>query len=141
MHRKTTSSGGESNRGYRICPIYPGDVVFGKIAPAVTTHRRNPVVVAKDSQAVISAKIYKQTSAVVNGANLTSHILYYSVNNGSWQQVAMLQKAVNDDIGRAVRRASGPSMVTARERESMLGAQLEPDRPRAGFLGPAFFDT
>ncbi|MFA5832753.1 MAG: T9SS type A sorting domain-containing protein [Bacteroidota bacterium] len=85
----STSSGQEANRGYRICPIYPGDVKYGKIAPAVTTHRRNPVIVGKDSLAVISAKIYKQTSAVVNGANLASQILFYSVNNGAWQQIAM----------------------------------------------------
>ncbi|HAP36923.1 MAG TPA: hypothetical protein DCQ28_13700, partial [Bacteroidetes bacterium] len=92
----STSSGTEANRGYRICPIYPGDVVFGKIAPGVTTHRRNPVIVAKDSAAVISAKIYKQTGAVVNGANLTSHTLLYSVNNGAWQQIAMPTPSVID---------------------------------------------
>jgi predicted extracellular nuclease len=97
----TTSSGTEANRGYRICPIYPGDVVFGKIAPGVTTHRRNPVIVAKDSAAVISAKIYKQTSAVVNGANLASHTLLYSVNNGAWQQVAMPTPGVSDSLSAA----------------------------------------
>ncbi len=94
----TTSSGTEANRGYRICPIFPGDVVFGKIAPGVTTHRRNPVIVAKDSPAVVSAKIYKQTGAVVNGANLSSHTLLYSVNNGAWQQIAMPTPGASDSL-------------------------------------------
>ncbi len=103
-----TSSGGESNRGYRICPIYPGDVVFGKIAPAVTTHRRNPVIVGKDSTPSISAKVYRQTSAVVNGANLTSHVLFYSVNNGAWQQVSMPTPGASDSVTAATIPAQTP---------------------------------
>jgi len=91
-----TSSGQESNRGYRICPIYPGDVVYGKIAPAVTTHRRNPVIVAKDSAAVVSAKIYRQTSAVVSGAPLSNLKLVYSVNNGAWQEVTLSNPGASD---------------------------------------------
>jgi hypothetical protein len=104
----STSSGTEANRGYRICPIFPGDVVFGKIAPAITTHRRNPVIVAKDSPAVVSAKIYKQTSAVVNGANLTSHVLFYSVNNGAWQQVAMPTPGASDSVSAGTIPAQAP---------------------------------
>jgi hypothetical protein len=93
-----TSSGSESNRGYRICPIWPEDVVYGKIAPGVTTHRRNPVIVAKDSQAVITAKIYKQTSAVVSGAPLATYQILYSVNNGAWQTVAMTAPGAGDSV-------------------------------------------
>ncbi len=97
----TTSSGAESNRGYRICPIFPGDVVYGKISPGVTTHRRNPVIVAKESLAVISAKIYKQTSAVVSGANLSTLLLMYSVNNGAWQQITMSTPSTVDSTSLA----------------------------------------
>ncbi|MEW5799566.1 MAG: T9SS type A sorting domain-containing protein [Bacteroidota bacterium] len=103
-----TSSGQESNRGYRICPIYPGDIVYGKIAPAVTTHRRNPVVVGKESTATVSAKIYKQTSAVVNGANLVSQVLFYSVNNGPWQQINMPTPGAGDSISAATIPAQAP---------------------------------
>jgi hypothetical protein len=97
----STSSGDEANRGYRICPIYPGDVIFGKIAPGITTHRRNPVIVAKESVAVISAKIYKQTSLVVNGADLVSRELLYSVNNGPWQSIPMTVPGVSDSLSNA----------------------------------------
>ncbi len=44
-----TSSGGESARGYRICPMWPGDIVYNlKAPPGVSTERRYPVVVTKD---------------------------------------------------------------------------------------------
>jgi hypothetical protein len=56
------------------------------------------VIVLKDSAAVVSAKIYKQTSAVVNGANLASQILFYSVNNGAWQQLAMPTPGAGDSL-------------------------------------------
>ncbi|KAB2919892.1 MAG: hypothetical protein F9K22_15120, partial [Bacteroidetes bacterium] len=85
-----TSSGGEATRGYRICPIFKGDVVYGTtILPAVTTHRRNPVVPAKDSNVVISAKVYRVTSGIGNGAVIDSAMVVYRVNNGAWQTVGM----------------------------------------------------
>ncbi|NUN70214.1 MAG: T9SS type A sorting domain-containing protein [Bacteroidetes bacterium] len=103
-----TSSGSESNRGYRICPIWPSDVVYGKIAPGLTTHRRNPVIVGKDSQAVITAKVYKQTSAVVSGAPLASQQLVYSVNNGAWQTVNMSAPGASDSISSGTIPAQAP---------------------------------
>ncbi len=84
-----TSSGSEATRGYRICPIFPGDMVLGKIAPAVRSHRRYPVLVTPDSIPQISARIYRQTTSVVSGAALNTIKLFYSVNNGAWQEVAM----------------------------------------------------
>ena len=51
----TTVSGSENPRGYRIAPVYRGDVVFGRVPLAVTTHRRNPVVVPPESLARVSA--------------------------------------------------------------------------------------
>ncbi len=83
-----TSSGGEATRGFRICPIFIGDVKYGTaIQPGVTTHRRNPVVPSKDSNVVISAKIYRVTSQIGNGAQIDSTKLVYRVNSGAWQQV------------------------------------------------------
>jgi hypothetical protein len=85
----STSSGTEANRGYRICPIFVGDIKYGKIAPGVITHRRYPVIVAKDSSPLITAKAYKQVTGVVSGANLSTVKLVFSVNNGAWQEVTM----------------------------------------------------
>jgi hypothetical protein len=83
-----TSSGSEASRGYRICPIFPGDMVLGKILPAVRSHRRYPVVVTQDSTPQVSARIYRQTGSV-SGAALNKIQLFYSVNNGAWQAVTM----------------------------------------------------
>lgn len=94
----STSSGSESNRGYRICPIYPSDVVYGKIAPGLTSHRRTPVIVTKDSNATVTAKVFRQTSAVVSGAPLNQPKLVYSVNFGSWQEVTMTNPGAGDSI-------------------------------------------
>jgi hypothetical protein len=91
-----TSSGGESSRGYRICPVFPGDVKYGKISPGVTTHRRTPVVVAKDTLPRISAKIYSQ-----GGPPLLSYNVVYSVNNGAWQQLAMSAPKTADSVSTA----------------------------------------
>lgn len=83
-----TSSGSEATRGYRICPIFPGDMVMGKIAPAVRSHRRYPVLVTPDSTPQISARIYRQTG-VIQGAALSTIKLLYSINNGAWQELVM----------------------------------------------------
>ncbi len=83
-----TASGGEAVRGYRIAPMFPGDIVYGKVLPGITTHRRNPVVVSKDSAAVITAKAFKQAFGSSTG-NLASVKLVYSVNNGAWQEILM----------------------------------------------------
>ena len=89
----STSSGGEATRGYRFCPIYPEDVKYGVVLPGVSTHRRNPVVVVKDSVPVISAKAYKQ----VGGANISSVKLVYRVNNGAWAESTMTAAQVAVD--------------------------------------------
>lgn len=81
----TTVSGSESPRGYRISPIYRGDIVFGLVPLAVTTHRRNPVVVTPDSVARISAVVRKQTG----GTGAATVSLLYSVNNGGWNTLPM----------------------------------------------------
>jgi len=56
----TTVSGSENARGYRIAPLFKGDVVLGDILPGLATHRRNPVVVTPDSAARISVQAFRQ---------------------------------------------------------------------------------
>lgn len=89
----STSSGQESPRGYRICPMYPEDVKYGGILPSVTTHRRYPVVVSKDTTATITAKVYKQQGSY----DIASAKLVYRVNNGAWVETTMVAAQVNVD--------------------------------------------
>jgi hypothetical protein len=85
-----TSSGGESARGYRICPMFPGDIVYNlKAPPGVSTERRYPVVVTKDSTPLITAKAYQATNPLAVTYPLDTVQLFYSVNNGSWQAIGM----------------------------------------------------
>lgn len=76
----TTNSGSESARGYRISPCFPGDIVFGKVYPGISTHRRNPVALTDTDSAVISIKAFKQT----DGLDVKTVQLHYSINNGPW---------------------------------------------------------
>ncbi|MGE5315391.1 MAG: T9SS type A sorting domain-containing protein [Acidobacteriota bacterium] len=92
----STSSGSEASRGYRISPIFPGDMVLGKIAPAVRSQRRFPVVVTPDSTPQVSARIYRQTGSI-SGAALNTIKLYYSVNNGAWQTIDMTAPQATKD--------------------------------------------
>jgi hypothetical protein len=82
----STVSGSENPRGFRVSPIYYGDLKFGVVAPALFTHRRNPVVVSSDSAARISVVARRQPL----GAQLASVTLRYSVDNGAWQSLAMV---------------------------------------------------
>ena len=83
----TTSSGSEAPRGYRICPIYPGDIVFttNPVPPLVSTHRRNPIIVTSNDSAAISVKVTKQT----NGSSPKTVSLLYSVNSGAFSTLPM----------------------------------------------------
>lgn len=83
-----TVSGGEANRGYRIAPIFKTDVKYGVFLPGVTSHRRTPIVVAKDSDATVSAKVFKQTG----GFGLKNVKLVYRVNGGAWVESTMVAK-------------------------------------------------
>ena len=84
-----TSSGQESARGYRICPMWPGDIVYGPTPPGISTERRYPVVVTKDSTPLITVKAYQSTGTTVATFPIASVTLFYSLSNGSWQNVAM----------------------------------------------------
>ncbi|HTX18908.1 MAG TPA: T9SS type A sorting domain-containing protein [Bacteroidota bacterium] len=92
-----TSSGGESGRGYRICPMWPGDIVYGPTPPGITTSRRYPVMVPKDSTPLVTVKAYQSQKVVVNTYPVASVQLFYSANNGSWQSVAMTAPQVAVD--------------------------------------------
>jgi hypothetical protein len=85
-----TSSGGESARGYRICPMFPGDIVYNlKAPPGISTERRYPVVVTKDSIPLITAKAYQATNPLAATYPVDTVQLFYSINNGNWQTVGM----------------------------------------------------
>ncbi len=79
------NSGSDANRGYRIFPVFPGDIVFGDVYPTINTHRRYPVAVTPSDTVTISLKAYAQ----LDGSPLKSVILHYSVSNGPWQTMQM----------------------------------------------------
>ena len=83
----STNSGSEAARGYRINPCFPGDVVFGKVYPGVSTHRRNPVALTSSDTATITIKAFKQAGAGVPA--LKTVVLNYSLNNGPWVRDTM----------------------------------------------------
>lgn len=78
-----TNSGGEAPRGYRIAPVYPGDIVYGVSLPVVSTHRRSPIIVSPDSTPVISVRVAR------GGAGIQSIQLRYSLNNGAFTSIPM----------------------------------------------------
>ena len=93
-----TSSGGESARGYRICPMFPGDIVYNlKAPPGISTERRYPVVVTKDSLPLITVKAYQSTNPLAATYPVDTVQLIYSLNNGSWQTVGMTAPQVAVD--------------------------------------------
>lgn len=87
----TTNSGAENTRGYRICPIYPNDVVLGVSRPSITTVRRYPVVVTPDSACKIEAVI-KPTPG---GKPIANRELFYSIDNGLFNTFEM--NAISSD--------------------------------------------
>jgi len=78
------NSGSEALRGYRIFPVFPGDMVFGESKPNILTHRRTPVAMTSSDTAKISVKAYVEGSVAIS-----SVMLYYSINNGPWKTDSM----------------------------------------------------
>ncbi|MDI6802595.1 MAG: FlgD immunoglobulin-like domain containing protein [Bacteroidota bacterium] len=78
-------TGGEASRGYRISPIYDGDIKFGTPNPIITQHRREPVVVHPDSNPKVTVRVYKLTG----GNDIVTDTLYYSINGGPFQKKRM----------------------------------------------------
>lgn len=89
-----TSSGTENPRGYRICPMYPGDIVFGAVLPGVATVRRYPVLVTPTDSALVTARVYQQPG----GAPIDSAKLFYSINNAAFKSVKMTT-IIGDSVG------------------------------------------
>ncbi|MFI5252130.1 MAG: T9SS type A sorting domain-containing protein [Bacteroidota bacterium] len=81
----STSSGGNTNMGYRICPLYPGDVVYGISKPVVTSHKRVPVIVGPVDTVAVQA-VAKQ---IAGGFPITNVSVAVSANYGPWRYVPM----------------------------------------------------
>ncbi len=95
----STNSGSENIRGYRICPVYPGDIVIGITLPALSTHRREPIVVSPTDTARISVRSYGQ----FGGYPLRSVLLRKSINNAPFMIDTMrMDPGLNDSTYRAV---------------------------------------
>jgi hypothetical protein len=134
-----TSSGSEGPRGYRICPIYPGDIKFNPnpAPPLLTSHRRNPVVVSIDSAATISVKATKQAVGTrpdsvflissVNYAAYTKAVMTYRASDTTYVGVIPKQSAntfvryfieVKDSLGQLVRLANSATSGIASDTAS-----------------------
>jgi hypothetical protein len=98
-----TNSGSDANRGYRIYPVFKGDIVFGAVYPALSTHRRNPIALTPTDSAIITVKSYQQTGGSVPKAVL----IHYSLNNGAWQIAKMLGPNAADSTYRGAIRPVG----------------------------------
>jgi hypothetical protein len=81
----TSNSGSENARGYRICPLYPNDVVLGVSRPSIANVRRYPVIITPDSGAKIEAII----KVVPNGKPIASREIFYSIDNSSFDTLTM----------------------------------------------------
>ncbi len=81
----TSNAGAENARGYRICPIFPDDVIIGITRPSVTTVRRYPVIVTPDSAAKVEAVI----KVLQNGKPIASRQIFYSINNSPFNTLTM----------------------------------------------------
>lgn len=80
-----TVSGGENPRGYRICPLYPGDVIYGISLPTVVSHRRYPVVVSSADSVRILGRFWQ----TLGGYPLSQQKLVVSINGGPWTEQSM----------------------------------------------------
>lgn len=87
----TTTSGQSAGRGYLISPVYPGDIVFSALPapPLASTHRRNPVVVSRDSTPTVSVRVTQQ----LLGTPAKTVTLYYSANDSAFVSVPMAFRA------------------------------------------------
>jgi hypothetical protein len=105
----TTSSGSEGTRGYRVAPVFRGDIVLNPnpAPPIISTHRRYPVVVTPDTTATVSVKVTKQT----NGSNAQTISLLYSVNNAAFQTVAMTYQASDTTYNGVIPKQAANTLV------------------------------
>jgi hypothetical protein len=104
----TTNSGGETVRGYRIAPLFPGDIVYGKTRPGISTHRRNNVVIGPTDTARISVKAFVQTGAV---GKVGAVLLKKSFNNGPFTADSMKYNAADTTYGANILPQSANTLV------------------------------
>jgi hypothetical protein len=103
----TTASGSENPRGYRICPIYYGDIVFGVVLPSITTHRRNPIVVPSDSAARISCRVRQ----LAGGQAISAVTLVYQLDAATPVELAMTYNATDSTYGAQIPAQAEGTMV------------------------------
>jgi len=128
----TTVSGGENPRGYRLAPIYRGDIIIGYQPPLVTSHRRYPVIVPSDSTARITC-IVREGENPVNAVQL-----FYRVNYGVFQPLSMAatsgdtlyeavipQQSVNSFVNYFIKVADDNDSVTILASSATDGSQLD----------------
>ncbi len=75
-----TVSGGENQRGYRIAPIYPGDLVTSVSLPRVIATARTPMIASPGDSVHASARVYR----ISRGFPIGSVLMYHSVDNGAF---------------------------------------------------------
>ncbi len=75
-----TTSGNENSDGYRIIPLYPGDIVWGVTLPLVSAHRRNPVVVTPNDSVQVQVSMALESG----GLPLYKCVIVKSINYGPW---------------------------------------------------------
>jgi hypothetical protein len=83
----TTVSGGENPRGYRIVPLFQGDVVLGVTFPSVTAGKRVPITVGPLDPVVVSC----DPQQLAGGYQINTVAAEVSVNYGSWQTLTLSQ--------------------------------------------------
>lgn len=76
----TCNSGGENNRGYRLCPLFPGDIQWGISKPTVNTHRRYPVVVTGNDTVAVQVHVARTGG----GYGIYKAVLMKSINYDPW---------------------------------------------------------
>lgn len=94
-----TVTGAESPRGYRISPIYPGDLTVGLVLPLVTSALRSPAVVSSSDSVQLSVRVYQQSAQY--GYPIASVKLFYSVDNSLFVEDS-LTYTLSDSTARGV---------------------------------------
>jgi hypothetical protein len=78
-------SGGENPRGYRISPVYPGDLVVGSSYPLVQAAKRTPMV----PKVADSVKVTVRAIPQPKGFPVDSVRLFYAINSGAFTSKRM----------------------------------------------------
>jgi hypothetical protein len=78
------NSGSDASRGYRIFPVFKGDIVYGSVYPAINTQRRTPVAVTPSDSVNISVKAYSQGAAALKAV-----YVHYKVGSAAWDSLSL----------------------------------------------------